>query len=234
MAQLFPQLLPHDVIDALRKECDSLVARGSIEHRASCIYEPESFFSPSCLVSRRYSKNWSRYKACRLEFSEKPQATWRVLKFLSSPGLNNFLWNSCACHHPYFFNEQYIVKEPGHSSSSSFPVHADKDYLPRSLRRSPFFSLWIPLEETITRENGTVALVSNNNNNKDESNDNHTDVNCHAGDILYIPSGERHFSYPNCSNTRRRVYMMQVSLQPMVQAPAQQSIALAIPFPMST
>ncbi|KAI8083747.1 hypothetical protein BDF21DRAFT_492653 [Thamnidium elegans] len=124
----------------------------------------------------------------------------------------------------YLLNEQFIIKPPIGSSSTSFAWHRDSDYYQDDRHRDiRSIACWTALD-SVTEHNGTIEI-------RDFLGTHHT-ICAEAGTIVYMSDQLVHKSTCNLSSKFRRVYMNQFSASPLYYLDSdEQCVALAVPSP---
>ncbi len=128
----------------------------------------------------------------------------------------------------YLFNEQFVVKGP--QTGAGFAWHQDGAYV--GFDHSPYLSVWIALDD-ITLDNGCLKIVPRNLK-KQSYLEEHTwdedarelvgysgsspgiSVTCAAGSLVLFSSLTLHSSGSNSTSHNRRAYLIQYSLEPIV------------------
>lgn len=147
-----------------------------------------------------------------------------VERFLLGHKIDDIL-RACLGTSGYLFNEQFVVK--GSGTGASFAWHQDGAYV--GFDHTPYLTVWIALDDT-TEDNGCVYLQprdltakpgldphewleASNELNGYTGDDPGQPMTCLAGTIVAFSSLTLHRSGPNTTDTPRRAYVCQYSVE---------------------
>ncbi len=129
---------------------------------------------------------------------------------------------------PYLFVEQFVVKGP--KTGANFAWHQDSGYV--GFEHLPYLSLWISIDAA-TEANGCVSVLPRSLDggirvvphrfdpvNKErvgyDGDDPGIAVECPPGSIVAFSSLTMHRSGPNTSDSARRAFLCQYSVEPIL------------------
>lgn len=165
-----------------------------------------------------------------------PLKSWHVWESLIFRRLPSILSTLMSCSILYLFNDHYIVKPP--QSDSKFGWHRDDEkqlaMIPSWASIRPYFSVWCALD-SITKENGAIELVPISKTPQKFDFDTLEQLSMipasiDIGTIVIFRSDVWHASFPNQTDSCRRVYYVQYSLDPITCSQSEsEPLSFAIP-----
>ncbi len=200
------EIIPQDVLDVLRKECDTLIEAQNKEMEEKGVTELE------------LSRKNSRYFVF-LSYKERP----RLGEFIFSD-LMEEICKATIGNDAYLFWEQFVVKGLD-KKGAEFTWHQDSGYVDNP--HKPYVNCWIPLDD-VSEENGTISLLSYKlagtkekiehkqlEDSKDrigyDGSEKGETVVAKAGSIAVFSSTVLHRSGPNNTDNMRRAWAIQYS-----------------------
>jgi len=209
---VFERALSDELLDLLRRQCDSFVAREDARMDAAG--------TDTIGISHR----GKRYFA-----NECQRAQPALRRMLFSPAMAG-ICRATIGDTAYFFFDQYVVK--GAEGGLAFSWHQDSGYVVGNggpADHAPYLTCWCPLDDA-TRDNGTVRVVPGSHLRgvvphvrRAGSNDLAVEVDeadsiaieVPAGSVVAFSSRTLHATGPNRTDKRRRVYLAQYTVEAM-------------------
>jgi ectoine hydroxylase-related dioxygenase (phytanoyl-CoA dioxygenase family) len=202
-------VLPESELEALRDECERLVAERDREMDRLGVDTIDLDHRGSRYFIHAYGKSPGVARFLRSDLMA------RIARAALGPTV-------------YLFNEQYVVKAA--ERGMKFGWHQDSGFIPYAHR--PYLTCWVALDD-VTEENGTVYLLPYSRAgtrdvvehvHDEETNDLIGYFGDDPGDPVIVPAGSVvsfsstlfHRSGPNTTDQMRRVYVAQYSAEPIL------------------
>lgn len=241
-AVLIPAFLTAFEIDFLLNDCERLVSRdpeADLSDRGAAI-DPWEHIAVSTNSTERFdvqSYENRRLRSIDGESSCGPESIllFHELIFQRLPTLLRSILQLASTQQLYLFNEHYVFKQP--CSNLAFRWHRDADEQLLALMTTTsscsqideYFSCWINLDE-VNAENGSIALLSAVSESgpftllssdsaavvPPDSKQIGNAVAAVPGSVVIFSSRTWHRSGINRTDSPRRVYYVQYSLQPIM------------------
>ena len=223
---LFERVIPHDMLQMLRAQCDAFVAREDARMDAAHV--------DTIGISHRGRRYFAN--ECQRE-----QPALRTMLF--SP-LMAEVCRATLGEDAYFFFDQFVVKGP--EGGMAFSWHQDSGYVVGNggpSDHAPYLTCWCPLDDA-TVENGTVRVVpgshragilphqrlAGSNDLAAEPVTEGVAIEAQAGSIVAFSSLLLHATGANRSDRARRVYLAQYSPEVILDPGTRQLRRNAIPL----